>query len=151
MLNFWLVENMFQGARDAASVAPHTCLLGFVRSGPEHWRGEGHNCVIGGVAIGGVADARLRLAIIALAANAIAQGYCNTRFNPRTSGRYHPPGRLADIVSRCIRSVSETFRATRLMCLSRGPHHLKKPGISKEHAQGRGRCDSAGPRTPLEF
>ena len=126
MLKFWLVENRFQGVRNEADVPSITCLLGFVRSGPEDYRGEGYACIIGGIAIGGVADARLKLAIIALATNAIAQGYCNPKFNSKASGRHHPPDELAHIVSRSIRSVAETSKATRLMCSHRAPHHLEQ-------------------------
>ena len=126
MLEFWLIENRFQGIRNQDDVPSLTQLISFVQTGPNHYRGEGHVCVIGGIAVGGPADARLNLAIIALATNAIAQGYANPKFNARVPKQYHPPEELAQIVCRCIRPVAETCKARRLMCIHRAPHQLEQ-------------------------
>ena len=126
MLKFWFVENRFQGMRNQDDVPSITQLLGVVHTGPAHYRGQGRTCLLSGIAVGGPADARLKLAIVALAANAIAQGYINPNFNAKASGHYHPPDELAQIVHRTIRPIAETCKARRLMCISRAPRKLEQ-------------------------
>ena len=123
-LKHWLAINRFQGIREEEEIPACTALCGYLPTGPGHWVSTCRYMSVVASAIGGDEHTRLKLATVALAVNAIAQGCGDTRFNARAPRYYRPPNLLAAIVDECILPVSDTFLAIRLSCLGNGPHNL---------------------------